>query len=353
MTATAELVRGDARPRARRRTLVDAYDPRANAITPIRLGLALLVVFSHSFVTGGFGFDPFYTLNSGQLQLGAVAVIGFFGLSGFLLSGSRETTDRLPFARNRALRIVPGLWACLIVMVLVVQPIAVALGGQAPTSAVAAWALKMGLFSPLPGDVIGMYHGITAPDWANGPLWTLPIEVFCYLALVLSGRRFLRPTALYLFLLFLGFCALDRGVSLLLHLPVAFFTGMLLYLWRDRVPVGGRWATLLVAITAVATAVGLLGVVGPVTIAALTIWLSTRARILWRRDISYGVYIYAWPIQSLVAMAGVAGLGFLPYLGVVVLILLPVALASAVLVEEPALRFRHRAGARRAVATPA
>ena len=48
-----------------RHTLGRAYDPRANAITPMRLGLALLVVFSHSFVTGSFGYDPLYT-HAGQ-----------------------------------------------------------------------------------------------------------------------------------------------------------------------------------------------------------------------------------------------------------------------------------------------
>ena len=337
---------------APRRSLGDAYDARANAITPMRLALALLVVYSHSWVTGGFGFDQFFTLNSGQLQLGAVAVIGFFGLSGFLLTGSRQTTDRAPFARNRFLRIVPGYWTCLILMVLVVQPVAVALGGQAPTSAVASWAVQMGAFTLTPPDVIGMYHGIATPDWPNGPLWTLPVEVCCYIVIFLSPQRYLRPVALYLWLGFLAWCGSVHGTSLLLHLPVAFFTGMLLYLWRDRVPAGPGWAALLVVATVISIPTGWLGTVGPVTIAALAVWLTTRRSLMWRRDISYGVYIYAWPVQSLVAMAGLASLGFLPYLAVVVVLVLIVATLSAVLIEQPALRFRHRRGVRgAAVAT--
>jgi peptidoglycan/LPS O-acetylase OafA/YrhL len=332
------------------RSLGDAYDPRANAITPMRLALALLVVYSHSWVTGGFGFDQFFELDSHQLQLGAVAVISFFGLSGFLLTGSRQTTDRLPFARNRALRIVPGYWTCLVVMVLVVQPIAAALGGQASTASMAGWALQMGGFTLTPPEVAGVYRGLATPNWPNGPLWTLSVEVCCYLVIFLSPPRLLRPVAVALWALFLLWCGAVHGTSLLLHLPVAFFTGMLLYLWRDRIPAGRGWALLLVFVTALAMATGWLGVVGPATFAALAVWLTTRRRLMWRHDISYGVYIYAWPVQSLLAMAGLASLGFLPYFGAVVALTVVAAVLSAVLVEEPALRLRHRVGARAVVA---
>ena len=59
------------------------------------------------------------------------------------------------------------------------------------------------------------------------------------------------------------------------------------------------------------------------TFAALAVWLTTRRSLMWRRDISYGVYIYAWPIQSLLAMAGLASLGFLPYFAAVVVVVFP------------------------------
>ncbi|MFN8629667.1 MAG: acyltransferase [Chloroflexota bacterium] len=330
-------------------SLADAYNARANAITPMRLALALLVVYSHSWVTGGFGFDQFFVLNNGQLQFGAVAVISFFGLSGFLLTGSRQTTERLPFARNRFLRIVPAYWTCLVLMVIVVAPLAASLGGTASTPAVAGWALQMGAFTLTPPDVPGIYAGLATPDWPNGPLWTLPVEVCCYIVIWLSPSRFLRPVAVYLWLGFLVWCGAVHGSSLLLHLPLAFFTGMLLWLWRDRVPAGPWWAALLAVITAASIPIGWLGTVGPVTFAALAVWLTTRRSLMWRRDISYGVYIYAWPVQSLLAMAGVAALGFVPYFAVVTLVVVTLATLSALLIEEPALRFRHRRGVRGAI----
>ena len=76
-----------------------------NGITAARLGLALLVVVSHSFVLTGH-LEPLVA-ETGQLSLGFAAVLGFFGLSGWLLAGSRLRTTPLPFLRNRALRIYP------------------------------------------------------------------------------------------------------------------------------------------------------------------------------------------------------------------------------------------------------
>src|SRR5436190_23711919 len=103
-------------------------DRRANAITPMRAGLALLVVFSHAYPVGGFGRDPLFGL-TGQIQLGTLAVIAFFGLSGFLLAQSRLSSSLGRYVRRRALRILPGLWVCVVVLGLLAIPLAVTLGG--------------------------------------------------------------------------------------------------------------------------------------------------------------------------------------------------------------------------------
>ena len=61
----------------------------------------------------------------------------------------------------------------------------------------------------------------------------------------------------------------------------------------------------------------------------------------WSLDLSYGTYIYAWPIQQLLAMGGLAAMGFVPYLTGCLVLILGVALVSAKLVEEPALQLRR------------
>lgn len=333
------------------RSIGDAFDPHGNAITPLRLILASSVVVSHAYVAGGFGFDPLYQVTGGQMEIGTVAVIAFFALSGFLLTRSRETSNRGPFARNRALRIVPGYWICLLIIVIVVAPLAAHLGGSGTIGEVAAWAGHEARFDPIQTVVPGMYGTIGKPDLVNAPLWTLPVEVGCYLLLWLAPKRWLAPAVVALFTIASALHVSTGGNLPLLYLPVAFMVGACIYHLRDRVPASGLLAAGLVAISATSALFGALGLVAPFALAYVAIWAGTLARASWRHDVSYGVYIYGWPIQQLLTMAGFSALGLAPYLALSFVPIALVAYASARLVEEPALRLRHRTSLRQAPAS--
>src|SRR6478609_8476417 len=142
--------------RMRRTWSLGAFDPHSNAITPVRLLLALTVVVSHSVETGGFGAPPLTAETGGEANLGLIAVMGFFGLSGFLIASSRERTARLPFLRNRALRILPGYWMAILVTAFVIAPLASALQGiPLPTGGPGAYAT-----AHLPFNLAGTDEGI-------------------------------------------------------------------------------------------------------------------------------------------------------------------------------------------------
>jgi peptidoglycan/LPS O-acetylase OafA/YrhL len=71
------------------------------------------------------------------------------------------------------------------------------------------------------------------------------------------------------------------------------------------------------------------------------LWLSLRLpRVATsiRSDLSFGVYVYGFPVAALLTVLGVNGLGAPGYLAVTFAILLPVAWASWHLVERPVLR---------------
>jgi peptidoglycan/LPS O-acetylase OafA/YrhL len=325
------------------RIVRSTFDPRSNAITPMRLALALLVVFSHAFPAGGFGPDPLLAA-TGQMQLGTIAVIAFFGLSGFLLAGSRESSSLAAFARNRFLRLVPGLWVHLIVLGLVLIPLAVGLGGRASSDEVARYVVAIGTFQIAPLAIGGLYPGSGAPDLVNPPLWTLAPELYCYVGLAVIGlsSRILRVFVLELLLVFVALNVSVRGEALYVHLPVAFLTGVTLWAYGDRIPLTSRVAAVAALVTVAASAIGGLALVAPVTLPYIAVWLSTTAALRLRHDLSYGVYIYAWPIQAILAEAGLARSGLLVYLAATLVVLLPVAAASYRLIEQPALRLRSR-----------
>ena len=317
---------------------LSAFNPRDNGITAARLGLALVVVASHSVTVGGYGPEPLLEQTHGRASLGLLAVIAFFALSGFLLAGSRERTSIAVFLRNRALRILPGYWLALGFTMLVAIPIAATMRGVAVDgSAVAAWVGPRLLFTGGAEDA-----GLSAAfggGLINGSLWTLGLEVFCYIVLAITPRRWLRPMVLGELLLQGSLWALEPafegpGTALLL----AFTCGAAAWLWRTWIPMSG-WTA---ALAAGGGVIALLVPSFPVAVVLMSYAALGLAGLPIRtdRDLSYGVYVLAYPIQQVLATAGVAALGLPVLFAASVAIVLPLAFASWQFVERPALSLR-------------
>ena len=101
----------------------DQLHARNNAVGFLRIVCALIVIYTHAYPLGGFGFDPI--TRALHDNLGALAVATFFFLSGFLVTRSYERMGApVRFLWHRALRILPGFWTCLVVMVFGVGPLA-------------------------------------------------------------------------------------------------------------------------------------------------------------------------------------------------------------------------------------
>ena len=94
-----------------RRVLGRAFSARHNSLNFMRLVLALTVIVSHARGLGGFGKDWI----GDRTTLATIAVYAFFGISGFLIAGSARRNSLGRFLWQRALRIVPGFWVCLVV----------------------------------------------------------------------------------------------------------------------------------------------------------------------------------------------------------------------------------------------
>jgi peptidoglycan/LPS O-acetylase OafA/YrhL len=329
---------------------LSAFDPQDNGITAARLGLALTVVVSHSVARGGFGLEPLVQESQGHVSLGFAAVIGFFAISGFLLARSRERTPLLAFVRNRGLRILPGYWVALLFGALVAAPLGAALAGN---------RVELGTaLQYLASNVALLGDSASAPvqpafggQPVNGSLWTLGIEALAYLVLVVVPLRWLRPVAVAELVLLAAVWAFSpslQGAETILLLSFAF--GVCAWLWRHLLPMS--FASLAIAWVLAAVAL-LLGIVPLAVIligyGALGLaWLPIRLE----RDLSYGVYVFAYPIQQVLAVAGVPALGLGVMIAASIALVLPLALTSWTLVERPALSLRSHspghAGPRRA-----
>jgi len=355
---------------ARKATIGSAFDPRANSLNLLRLVFATAVIFSHAIGLGLFGRDWI----GNRTTIGTVAVYGFFAISGFLIAGSAERNSTGRYLWQRCLRILPAFWVCLVVTAFVI-------GFAGWNHQLHAYHLHgtVSQYLHAPNGPLGYVlhnwflqirqHVIIATEW-NGSLWTLVYEFVCYLLLgalafagVLRHRRVvvaLTAAAWAVEALFTCIPAFrahlgpgNNEVTLYLSLVPLFLTGTLLYLYRDSVPDSGLLAAasgLLFVSSLWMPVGGDIPALSPTStsllapaIALPVLWLGIHLpfrQLGAANDYSYGLYIYAFPVQVLLALWGVTRWGYLAYAGMGVLATIPLAVASWWLIERPALRLK-------------
>jgi peptidoglycan/LPS O-acetylase OafA/YrhL len=95
---------------------------RANNFDFLRILAALFVIFSRSFPLSGNAFEPLGFV-TGYLTFGALGVVIFFVISGYLITKSWvEHPSWTRFLWNRSLRIYPGLCAVILLSIFVLGP---------------------------------------------------------------------------------------------------------------------------------------------------------------------------------------------------------------------------------------
>jgi peptidoglycan/LPS O-acetylase OafA/YrhL len=340
--------------------LGQVFDPRRNALNAFRLALAMGVILWHSFDLTGRDV-PFA---AARQLLGEVWVDGFFALSGFLITSSWLRRSRLgDYIAARSLRILPGLWVCLVVTALVVAPIGVAIqGGSAAKLLLSAgpieYILNNGALLPWQTDIDGTPRGVPWPGMWNGSLWTLGWEVLCYIAVAGLGmvgllrRRWLLPAAMALALSWSAYTV--SGEPTIAHnggrFAVMFLAGALLHQGRNLIP--ARWSLVAVSVVIV-LASSLLPdyrLIAAVPLAYAIIVsgsLIHNKHLRLRTDLSYGVYIYAFPIQQLLVICGLGGMNPIAFWVISAAASLPIAALSWFLVEKPAMSLKSRLVRRR------
>lgn len=317
----------------------------ANIFTLLRWLLASAVIFSHSFSLTGSGGDPSTALL--PFPVSRLAVLLFFSLSGFLVTGSLVKRGVAQFFVARLVRLFPGL---LVMLVVSAGFVAVWYPEAARTPEFGLYLLRNSL---LLSDGLSVPHAFPTnpmPEVVNGSLWTLRHEIRCYVALAAVGALGLLSYPRLLLALF--------GAALIAHLLVpidaipslheprslgiSFAAGAMAYLWRSHLHLS--WPL------GIACVVGALALPGgepaqvATALAAAYLVLVAAFRVpgsLHRigatvPDYSYGIYIYAFVVQQALIAAGVS---LDPYVnGACTLALtIPFAAASWHFVEKPAL----------------
>jgi peptidoglycan/LPS O-acetylase OafA/YrhL len=324
-------------PAAADTTLGSRLATRANQLDFLRLFAALLVIFSHYFALrdGDNAREPYEHL-SGYCNFGKLAVYSLFFISGLLAARSfLGRPNPAPYLWNRARRIFPALWAAVAFCILVVGPVLTTMPLRAyfthpATLQFAGNAALVPNHYDLPGVFAQYPHGDPRAA-VNGSLWSIPCGMLMFFAVAALGTlRLLGRKPLIIAItaaMLLGWLAYQLGlitspallrhkiwIEFLPHLGFFFFTGVLAYLYRDRIRPDVRLfllCLLALAVTWRATwpGAGRIGyIVFTLTLPYLLIYLSFAQWPLLSRafqsisrlgDYSYGVYLYGYPVQQL------------------------------------------------------
>lgn len=304
------------------------WDRRENNFDFMRLSLAVLVIYSHGYALGlgSEASEPFVRLTRGQVSGGVIAVDTFFVMSGFLIAASAERSRAVgSFLRKRVARIYPAFLVAALLTALLVVPLG---GGRFVYS---DWPMKIGnfLWKSLwltEFSYTGVFANNPFPNVINGSTWSIPYEFWCYIGvavLLVFGILRRRTIVLGIFvaswivsILFRveGWILGGKQLGLVFGPPQIwarmlplYLAGVVFYLYRDRIPLRGWIAALsLAAMVGASFFYSGWTIFFPLAGTYLAFWFAfTPAVRLWHfacfGDFSYGTYLYAFPMEQLVA----------------------------------------------------
>jgi peptidoglycan/LPS O-acetylase OafA/YrhL len=284
-----------------------------NSYDFVRFCAASAVLFSHHYALSGFREPP--VPGYGE-DFGKLAVEVFFCLSGFLICQSlQKSTDLATFVSARFLRIYPNLTFSL----------------TATSLGTLVWYSNYAHFwkhvSFVLGNLLMFYRGVTylipgvfedakVNAAINGPLWSLPFELWLYVLLFFlvtaGGRRYSLWISLCALILSVVWGAIpivgdwSRGpfdAFQFFRLGSFFLSGSILAVyWRyveSRAILIG--AAALIAILLIRELVPVETIFHALSLAAVVVGLGSSKAMAWFSkggDASYGMYIFAWPIQQ-------------------------------------------------------
>ena len=344
------------------RYLSDYASGHDNNFTLLRFIAALLVLVTHSFALTG---SPEPLRESLGVTWGSIAVDVFFVTSGFLVTGSLLYRKNLPeFLAARALRIFPALWVSLALTALVLGLFFTSLAPDAFFTDIQTWKFLVRnaiLFKGIAWELPGTFADNPAKNAVNGSLWSLPEEIRMYLVLAglwlsTSLFRIDRIRWVSIACVVLAIVAVGLGVTVyrngaqsnLALLGAMFFSGAALRILSNRI----RISQSLVAVIVIALVLAawmdrdVFGVLYRLTLPYLVLFLALVPAGKIRNfnklgDYSYGLYIYAFPVQQ-----GIAQLwhNINPY--EMMLMSFPVTLIFAIaswhMIEQRALLFKGK-----------
>jgi peptidoglycan/LPS O-acetylase OafA/YrhL len=300
--------------------LATGRNSHANHFNLLRLIFASLVILSHAYeLKDGNRSRELLTRVFGTISFGELAVYGFFILSGYLITKSWDSQPFWTgFLVKRIARIYPAFIACSLLCGLVIAPLASSTGGYFGQL---NWLqFIQGILTLQRPAIPSTFQSLHYP-LVNGAMWSISYEFMCYLLIMALGllgaiqhktRWLLMAGAILALFTYrrLGYELQLGHLHLALNNPIImlsilFMAGSGFYLFRSRISYNS--VGLILATVGLAVCLFFENLVGlsVATCGAYLLFFTAfkPSRILNRlqpnTDVSYGVYLYGWPVQQI------------------------------------------------------
>ncbi len=302
------------------KTFSQFEDNKNNNFNLIRLIAALVVLYTHSYGLSGELPDktdnPIAYFN---YLLGNVGVDMFFLVSGYLVTRSYiKRNNLIGFLWARFLRIFPALVCALLFSVFII-------GASETNLSIKDYLTNKDIYSymmvnlslirtvlSLPGVFEENYY----PSQVNGSLWTLPAEIRLYLYVAFLGvlgvfnKRWIINSVASVLLLLCFYSPqnipLISDNALYFYPALLFAMGSLFYFNREFIP-SSCWILIMLFIALIYVVYyqySYKNIVYSLFLLYFVFWFAYNLPFLNSfnkvGDYSYGMYIYAFPIQQLI-----------------------------------------------------
>ncbi|GGB82007.1 acyltransferase family protein [Dyadobacter sediminis] len=346
-----------------------------NSFNLLRHIAAILVVYGHAYPLSGNGtIDKIQEISRGVFPSAQIGVFIFFSISGYLIAISLErSSSYINFLWKRFLRIMPGLAVCLIFIMLIIGPISTVLSTAAYFSSPQTYAFLKALkiFPDYPNYLPGVFETLPV-QLVNGSLWTLAYEVTLYVILmtlhIAFGKRTKSAVLVMIILLWSSFFVwhgpvtswnqplriIHLNLGELINFGLYFFIGSASFYFRNILKFKSYymlaglgilmfvyWLSSTMNFIPLSSIVWIRYMLLPYIIFYIALQFDTHELMDGIGDLSYGIYIYSFPIQQFLQLKlGAYHFSSEIMFLIALLVIVPVAVFSWRWVENPALQYK-------------
>lgn len=327
-----------------------------NNIDLLRLLAALFVAWSHAPLL--FGVKMIMPPLPLCVNTGELGVSFFFFLSGMLVTNSLITKKNpVSFVLSRFMRIYPAFFVTLLVLVFIVGPIFTEKSLIGYFNSHETWHFFLNNARLRTQFVISSVWQDRLYTSIDASLWTIPVEVCCYVALLFSFllcRYFkLKPWMFLLPACIISLLPIEHilyliGKDFTIVNPVHIFCftiGTAMSLHKESIHIT-RTTIIIALVVCVITWrwTNVIRYLFPIVVSIILLYATSTSplvNIRPKHDISYGIYLWHWPIYQ-VLFTYISGVGPYLFFAICIIITTGIAYLSAVFIEEPCLRFGRR-----------